>query len=200
MWTRLFRLVVACVTLTQARPLVCEKFLASVFQKFHWSQFPRPQEIAALDLPQESASETAKFNTLKNLKFFADFTDIELWEVVRISVWGRVPGGTYLFHEGDEGNFFFILAEGEVRATKGTRSLGTHGAGHCFGEMCYIRQSAIARTATIMAITPAKLFKIKRESLASASESCQLKFNKAFLNILVDRLAETDAELVGVHH
>jgi serine/threonine protein kinase len=156
-------------------------------------------EIAALDLPQESASETAKFNTMKKLPFFADFTDVELWEVVRISVWGRVPAGTYLFHEGDEGNFFFILAEGEVRASKGTRSLGTHGAGHCFGEMCYIRQSAIARTATIVAITPATLFKIKRDSLTSASESCQLKFNKAFLNILVDRLAQANTELAGMH-
>ncbi|OHC72644.1 MAG: hypothetical protein A3H93_03975 [Rhodocyclales bacterium RIFCSPLOWO2_02_FULL_63_24] len=187
-------------------PLRLEKIVATAMRKERtqryadWREFSKDlAEIAALDLPQESVSETAKFNTLKKLPFFADFSDVELWEVVRISVWGRVPAGTYLFHEGDEGNFFFILAEGEVRASKGSRDLGTHGAGHCFGEMCYIRQSAIPRTATIMTVTPVTLFKIKRDSLASASENCQLKFNKAFLNILVDRLAKANSELAGMH-
>ena len=165
-----------------------------------WRDFSKDlAEIAALDLPQESVSETAKFNSLKGLAFFAGFADVELWEVVRISVWGRLPAGTYLFHEGDEGNFFFILAEGEVRVSKGTRSLGTHGAGHCFGEMCYIRQSSLPRTATIMAITPVTVLKIKGESLATASEGCQLKFNKAFLDILVARLAKADSELASMH-
>lgn len=67
-----------------------------------------------------------------------------------------------------------------------------------FGEMCYIRQGAIARTATVIAATPVTLLKIKANALASASERCQLAFNRAFLDILVDRLAETDAELAGL--
>ncbi len=187
-------------------PLRVETAVATAMRKdcaeryASWREFSEDlAEIAELDLPQEAVSETAKFNTLKCLPFFAGFADIELWEVVRISVWGRVPAGTYLFHEGDDGNFFFILAEGEVRISKGSRSLGSHGAGHCFGEMCYIKQSTVPRSATIVTITPATVLKIKGDSLASATEACQLKFNKAFLNILVGRLTQADSELAGVH-
>jgi serine/threonine protein kinase len=167
----------------------------------NWREFARDlARLASLDLPQESISDTEKFNALRDLPFFKDFGEVELWEVLRISVWGRVPAGTYLVHEGDEGNFFFIIAAGEVRVTKAGRDLGVKPAGHCFGEMCYIRQGAIARTATVMANTPVTLLKIKANALGSASESCQLSFNRAFMSILVDRLAETDAELVGVRH
>jgi len=193
-------------SLRPALPLRLEKVVATAMRKnlderyATWRQFSEDlAEIAALDLPQESVSDTAKFNALKGLSFFADFSDVELWEVVRISVWGRVPAGTYLFNEGDEGNFFFILAEGEVRLSKGMRDLGTHGAGTCFGEMCYIRRNEMVRSATIVTLTPATLFKIKRDSLASASEPCQLKFNKVFLNILVDRLAQANQSLADAH-
>ena len=167
----------------------------------NWHEFARDlARLASLDLPQESITETEKFNTLRELPFFESFSEVELWEVLRISVWGRVPAGTHLVNEGDEGNFFFIITAGDVRVTKAGRDLGVKPAGSCFGEMCYIRRGAITRTATVVANTPVTLLKIKANALGSASESCQLSFNRAFLNILVDRLAETDAELVGVRH
>jgi serine/threonine protein kinase len=185
--------------LTQIVAKAMHKDLAARYQ--NWREFARDlARLASLDLPQESISDTEKFNALRDLPFFKDFGEVELWEVLRISVWGRVPAGTYLVHEGDDGNFFFIIAAGEVRVTKGGRDLGVKLAGHCFGEMCYIRQGAIARTATVMANTPVTLLKIKANALGSASESCQLSFNRAFMTILVDRLAETDAELVSSHH
>ena len=185
--------------LTQIVARAMHKDLAARYQ--NWREFARDlARLASLDLPQESISDTEKFNALRDLTFFKDFGEIELWEVLRISVWGRVPAGTYLVHEGDEGNFFFIIAAGEVRVTKAGRDLGVKQAGHCFGEMCYIRQGAIARTATVMANTPVTLLKIKANALGSASESCQLSFNRAFLSILVNRLAEADTELVSVRH
>ncbi len=185
--------------LTQIVARAMHKDLAARYQ--NWREFARDlARLASLDLPQESISDTEKFNALRDLTFFKDFGEIELWEVLRISVWGRVPAGTYLVHEGDEGNFFFIIAAGEVRVTKAGRDLGVKQAGHCFGEMCYIRQGAIARTATVMANTPVTLLKIKANALGSASDGCQLSFNRAFLSILVDRLAEADTELVSVRH
>jgi hypothetical protein len=165
-----------------------------------WRDFAKDiSEIAKLDLPQETVSDTEKFNTMRNLPFFRDFGEIELWEVLRISVWGRMPAGTYLVHEGDEGDFFFILAEGEVKVTKDGKTLGIQGAGQCFGEMCYIRQGAATRTATVMANTPVTLLKIKPGSLRNASENCQLKFNSAFLNTLVDRLTQANIELASMN-
>jgi len=185
--------------LVQVVEKAMQKDLAARYQ--NWREFARDlARLASLDLPRESISETEKFDTLRALPFFKDFGEIELWEVLRISVWGRVPAGTYLVHEGDAGSFFFIIAAGDVRVTKAGRDLGIMQAGHCFGEMSYIRQGAIARTATVMAVTPVTLLKIKANALGSASDACQLNFNRAFLNILVDRLAATDAELASMRH
>lgn len=164
-----------------------------------WHAFAQDlARLAALDLPHESISDTEKFNALRELPFFAGFGDVELWEVLRISVWGRVPAGTHLVDEGDEGNFFFIIAAGEVRVSKAGHDLGVQPAGRCFGEMSYIRKGTMTRTATVTAVTQVTLLKIKPAALAAASDACQLAFNRAFLDILVDRLAEANAELVGL--
>ena len=187
-------------------PLRLDKIVAKAMCKkleerySRWRDFAKDlAELAKLDLPQETVSDTEKFNTMKNLPFFLDFGEIELWEVLRISVWGRVPAGTYLMREGDEGDFFFILANGEVTITKEGKTLGVQGAGQCFGEMCYIRQGSSTRTATVMANTPVTLLKIKPGSLRNASENCQLRFNCAFLNTLVDRLTQANIELANMH-
>lgn len=187
-------------------PLRLEKIVAKAMCKRLEDRYPRCMDFAKdlssfamLESSQETVSETEKFNTMKNLPFFREFNDIELWEVLRISVWGRVPAGTYLFREGEEGNFFFILANGEVKVTREGKTLGIQGAGHCFGEMCYIRQDSTTRTATVMATTPVTLLKIKPNSLRNASENCQFRFDHAFLNILVDRLTQADIQLAGMH-
>jgi serine/threonine protein kinase len=166
----------------------------------NWREFTEDlSTIAELDLPQEADSETQRFNMLKALPFFKDFSEIELWEVLRISIWGRVPSGTFLVDEGTTGNFFFVIADGSVGVIKGNKKLSTLGKGHCFGEMCYIRQGALTRTATIVADTPVTLFKIKADSLHKASENCQLRFNRSFMNILVDRLAQVTSELATTY-
>lgn len=152
--------------------------------------------FAALDLPRESISDTEKYNTLRTLPFFRHFGDIEIWEVLRISIWCREAAGTVLVREGDQGDYFFIIASGEVRVTKSSHDLGLLGAGQCFGEMCYIRRGSIVRTATVTAETAVTLLNINADALAGASERCQLAFNRAFLDILVERLADTDAALV----
>ena len=59
----------------------------------------------------------------------------------------------------------------------------------------HTRRGALTRTATIVADTPVTLFKIRADSLHKASENCQLRFNRSFMNILVDRLAQATSEL-----
>jgi len=192
-------------TLRTALPTSLDNIVAKAMSKkledryLRWRDFAKDlSEIIKLDLPHETVSDTEKFNIMRGLPFFRDFGEIELWEVLRISVWGRLPVGTCLVREGDDGDFFFILAEGEVKVTKEGKTLGVHGAGHCFGEMCYIRKGATTRTATVTATTPVTLLKIKPGSLRNASENCQLRFNSAFLDTLVDRLAQANIELASM--
>ena len=58
--------------------------------------------------------EAEKFDTLRKLEFFRNFSDVELWEVLRLAKWHRLPPESVLIQECDIGSSFFILASGEV--------------------------------------------------------------------------------------
>lgn len=85
--------------------------------------------------PSIDVSDTRKFNILKTLPFFQDFTDVELWEVLRISKWRRFREAKTLIDEGKIGGSIFILAAGDARIMKNDAFLGVIEAGQCFGEM-----------------------------------------------------------------
>lgn len=144
---------------------------------------------------REVISDTEKFDTLRMLAFFASFSDVELWEVLRIASWRRHVAGSALITEGDIGRSFFILAAGEVKVTKQDRLLNTLKPGDCFGEMSYLAQREFQRTASVTAATEVTLIEITAELLAHASEACRHQFNGAFLQILVERLASANARL-----
>jgi len=60
--------------------------------------------VRHLEAPREGLSDTRKFHTLKNLSFFRDFREVEIWEVLRSSSWQRLPEGTVLIEEGERGD------------------------------------------------------------------------------------------------
>ena len=159
-------------------------------------------DLAACVLPMEKTSriiaDSEKFNALKKLSFFTDFSDVELWEVLRISEWAKFPTGKILVKEGDAGTSFYILTEGEVYVTKMGKMLIALNRGDCFGEMAYIDKTKAQRSASVISAMPITLIKIKSDSLEQASENLQLRFNRAFLKVLVQRLAQTNAELVSL--
>ena len=62
----------------------------------------------------QEVADSEKFNTMRAMPFFNDFSDAELWEVMRISSWENLPTDTVIMQDGDPGDFFCILASGEV--------------------------------------------------------------------------------------
>ena len=162
-----------------------------------WSELTA--DLAACVMQSEpvtiSIEDSEKYNTLKALAFFADFDDVELWEVLRISQWEKHAKGKVLMQEGDAGNFFLVLAEGSVLVTKTNKMLTTLKKGDCFGEMAYIDQSSAQRSATVTASTPVTVVNIQASALEQASNNLRLKFNSTFLKILVKRLAFANTRL-----
>jgi serine/threonine protein kinase len=156
-----------------------------------WEEFE--QELVAVfdKLPREISSfpDTEKFNILGKLDFFQDFNELELWEVLRISKWTYYPEGTAIIREGDETASFFIIISGEAEIRKNGRGLCVLNAGACFGEMSGVRKGVRRRTASVFAHNDIKLIAVDEQALGAASESCQRHFDKAFLDILADRLA-----------
>jgi len=152
-------------------------------------------ELAALGHFEKSDLEVAeneKFNILRKMKFFGDFGDIELWGILRIGEWQKQPEKTVLMRENEMSDAIYIIIEGSVSVTRGSRLLIALRNGDCCGEMAYIRGRQLPRSATVTANTEITVVKIDPHQLAQLSETCQSHFNQAFLYVLAERLRLAD--------
>ena len=141
--------------------------------------------------------DSEKFETLRDLGFFRDFTDAELWEVARISQWRHALPGEVLMREGEPGDAFCLLADGRVKVTKKGKLLNVLNAGEPFGEMAYLTRDQV-RGADVSVMEEARIISVPTADLERASESCRHKFARAFLGILAERLAMANIRLSGV--
>jgi eukaryotic-like serine/threonine-protein kinase len=143
-------------------------------------------------------ADSDKFETLRKLPFFEHFSDAEIWEVARISTWRHAAAGEILMKEGEAGEFFCILAEGQVKVTKKGRLLNLLRAGEPFGEMAYLTKKAQVRGADVSVMTEANIIFVPTQKLAQASDACRNKFDRAFMDILIERLSMANLRLSGV--
>jgi serine/threonine protein kinase len=173
----------------EARYASWEEFSHDLAQAFRNRQLKaRRQEFA----------DSEKFETLRRLPFFKDFSDVEIWEVVRFSGWETVAPETVIMKDGEPGDYFCFLAEGEVKVAKRGRMLTLLTAGECFGEMAVINRQGGNRGADVVAVTDAKIVTIRGDALRRASEACRMHFYYAFLEVLARRLAQANARLAAV--
>jgi eukaryotic-like serine/threonine-protein kinase len=142
--------------------------------------------------------DSDKFETLRKLPFFHHFSDAELWEVARISTWRHAAAGEQLMREGEAGDFFCVLAGGNVKVTKKGKLLNLLRAGEPFGEMSYLSKNDAARGADVTVMTDADIISVPNGMLAQASDACRHKFDRAFMEILVERLSMANLRLSGV--
>jgi serine/threonine protein kinase len=138
---------------------------------------------------QSEILDTEKFDTLRSLVFFKNFSDVELWEVLRISQWRKVPDSEYILRDGESGRSFFILAQGTVRVTKQGRLLSLLHRGDCFGEMAHLIEREFKRNSDVIAKNDVVLIEINPDVLTHATIGCRLQFGDAFLRMLVKRLS-----------
>lgn len=144
---------------------------------------------------QNEIFDTEKFDTLRSLSFFRNFSDVELWEVLRISSWRKVPEAEYILRDGESGRSFFILAQGTVRVLKQGRLLSLLRRGDCFGEMAHLSEHAFKRSTDVVAKNDVMLIEIDPDMLAHASTGCRYQFSDAFLRMLVRRLAVANTRI-----
>jgi len=162
----------------------------------NWDDFARAlSELVAKQLVPlarlHEVKDSERFNMLRALEFFAEFGDVELWEVVRRARWRRYPEDHALYKKGQEGNTFHIIAQGEVEVWRDGNLVATLGQGTSVGEMAYLAPNPALRrhstdirvrgdTCTTISFTP--------ESLGLLSPECQHRFDRAFIQVLVRRL------------
>ena len=142
-----------------------------------------------LNQPQVDISAKEKFLILRDLEFFTEFSQSELWEIVNGGLWQELGPSAGVITEGEIEDCFYVLVNGEVVVKNGATLIGRLKKGDCFGEMGYLSKER--RTASIAADGPISLIGINSTSIQRLSTECQLRFYKVFLRTLIKRLSLT---------
>ncbi|TBR07179.1 MAG: cyclic nucleotide-binding domain-containing protein [Rugosibacter sp.] len=177
-----------------------QKELATRYQT--WEEFSHDLAQSfrntQLSIEHSSFPDSAKFETLLALPFFAEFSEVEIWEVVRLSRWSEITPRTVIMKEGESGDFFAFLLEGELSVEKNKRHLVTLHAGECFGEMAIIQKGRHERGADVVATTSARVVTIPSQALQHSSNACRMHFYQGFLDVIAGRLADANQRLASL--
>ena len=107
-----------------------------------------------------------KVEALKRAPLFASFSRHELEELAKATEDLAFDEGKVLAREGEIGQEFFVILDGEVAVTRDHAEVRRLSSGDFFGEIALIWESA-RRTATVTATTPVRLFVLTRQSFRS---------------------------------
>ena len=159
-----------------------DEFAQAISSLVTTQQVPRGQFQGVLD--------SERFVLLRTLEFFANFGDVELWEVVHRAKWQRFHFGHALYRKGEEGNSFHIIAQGEVEVFRDGKKVAQLGSGTSVGEMAYLAPSAeLKKHSTDVIVTePATTISFTPETLVQLSPNTRHLFHDSFIKVLVRRL------------
>jgi hypothetical protein len=142
-------------------------------------------------------SEMGRYGLVRGNPFFAGFADPVLWEVIDKAHFRRWVQGDVIMREGELGDVFHVLLTGEVRVTKSGRLINLLTDGAALGELSYILDGRVPRSATCVAFSDAILLRISDEWLKKrASDSCRNAFERTFMRQLAARLLDANSRLV----
>ena len=122
-------------------------------------------QVARIDAAAP-APEAEELRILASVPIFAPLPGGSLEHVAGRLVPLRVEAGSVIVREGDAGDRFYIVAEGEVDVTQAGAPLTELAAGGYFGEIALLRD--VTRTATVTARTNAVLYALDREDFLAA--------------------------------
>ena len=83
--------------------IVMRAMQKDVAQRYQtWDEFARDLVgfFSNKSMPLEENVDTEKFDTLRALAFFKNFSDVEIWEVLRISEWRKIAKDEIVFSDG----------------------------------------------------------------------------------------------------
>jgi hypothetical protein len=107
----------------------------------------------------------------------------------------EVPAGETVIAEGETGQLYYVVREGDLDVSIEGLPLRRLSAGSGFGEIALLR--SVPRTATVVAVTDAKLYSLDREHFLEAVNGSQGSREAAEL-VVDSRLGSLRAGLASV--
>ena len=148
-----------------------------------------------LQEPLDGEFSELRTEALKSLSFFEEFSDTDLWELLRWSNWLEVDDGSVVINEGDVDNDVYLVVRGEVSVVKGGSEVAVLRQGEFFGEIAFLTERK--RSASVVAKGHCTLLLLHIKQIEQASESCQIQFQRMFISTLIDRLVTTTEQLAN---
>ena len=129
--------------------------LVPAFAPLWWRPISRLDAVAPPALP-----------AIRAVPMFSALPPAMLEALARSAARVELDSGETVFPQGDHGDDFFVLVDGEVEFSVDGHVVGTGSRGDHFGEIALLREEP--RTATVTAVSDTYLFALEREDFLSA--------------------------------
>jgi eukaryotic-like serine/threonine-protein kinase len=135
---------------------------------------------------RDALDERERVAILRGLRFFHDFSHTEIRELLKAAEWREYAVRQDIIRQGEMDDRFYVIISGEVAVEVDGQQLGQLSTGDCFGESSVVPNAR--RQATIRALSPVTLLQVSSTMMETMSTSTQLRFNRMFLQTLIQRL------------
>jgi CRP-like cAMP-binding protein len=138
-------------------------------------------------------SHDDKATALGRAPLFKNLSRADLVELAMATEDLEVEPGKVLAREGDIGQEFFVIVDGEVSVVKDGEEVRRLGPGDFFGEIALIWDSP-RRTATVTAATPVRFFVLTRQAFRGLIDH-HPDIEAKVLEVLEERVRTTEGDL-----
>jgi len=128
-------------------------------------------------LDREAVLPGPEFALLQGLSLFAPLPQARLELLSHIAEPRDLPAGRTVIRQGEQGDRFYVIAEGEVSVSRDGREVSRLAGGGHFGEVALLRDAP--RNATVTTTAPTRLLVIDREDFLSAVTGSTLSHDEA---------------------
>jgi MFS family permease len=118
------------------------------------------------EIDRTATVPVVEIGLLRSMPVFAPLSAPTLESIARQLVHLQVPAGAELIRQGDVGDRWYAIADGEVEVTRDGATLAVLERGAGFGEIALLRD--VPRTATVTSLTPCSLVTLEKDAFLEA--------------------------------
>ncbi len=149
--------------------------------------------VAKIDA-EAAAPEAQELRLLTGVPILAPLPGTALEHIAGRLVPLRIEPGTVVVRQGDAGDRFYVIVEGELEVTAEGKPVSSLAPGGYFGEIALLKD--VPRTATVTAKTPVVLYALEREDFLSTVTG-HAPSTKAAETVISSRLSGLQAAVGG---